>query len=56
MTSEGLDLTALKSWQEGFDLPLATTRRVEKVLRADVVSNKDRLRTLVGLGIPGKDL
>ena len=48
MTSEGSDLSSLKSWHSAFEYPLATTRQIEKALRADVSSNKDRLRTLVG--------
>ena len=48
MTSEGSDLASLKSWQSAFEYPLATTRQIEKALCADVSSNKDRLRTLVG--------
>lgn len=48
MTSRGRDVKDLKTWQEAFDHPIATTRQIEKQLRNDIAANKERLRTLVG--------
>ena len=52
MTSVGRDTKDLKTWQEAFDYPIATTRQIEKQLRNDIAANKERLRTLVGLVLP----
>ncbi|ERF69151.1 hypothetical protein EPUS_01107 [Endocarpon pusillum Z07020] len=48
MASAGSDARALKSWEEAFTYPIATTRQIEKQLRNDIAANKERLRTLVG--------
>ncbi|KAF7502103.1 hypothetical protein GJ744_007208 [Endocarpon pusillum] len=48
MASAGIDARALKSWEEAFTYPIATTRQIEKQLRNDIAANKERLRTLVG--------
>lgn len=48
MTAEAMDLAALKSWHAAFEYPVGTTRQIEQRLRADIVSNRGRLRTLVG--------
>ena len=52
MASERPDLASMKSWEEAFDYPLQTTRAVERALRTEVASNRDRLRTLVGCYTP----
>jgi conserved oligomeric Golgi complex subunit 1 len=48
MASVGRDAKDLKSWEEAFSYPIATTRQIEKQLRDDIAANKERLRTLVG--------
>jgi hypothetical protein len=48
MAAEDLNLRELKSWQDAFDRPLVTTRRIEQSLRADILSSRERLRNLVG--------
>ncbi|PYI25368.1 hypothetical protein BP00DRAFT_409726 [Aspergillus indologenus CBS 114.80] len=48
MASDGPDPQSLKSWQDAFQYPIPTVRRVEQELRRDIASNKERLRALVG--------
>ncbi|KAL5339697.1 hypothetical protein BJX70DRAFT_144740 [Aspergillus crustosus] len=48
MASDGPDPQSLKSWQDAFQYPIPTVRRVEKELRRDITSNKEKLRALVG--------
>lgn len=39
---------SLKSWQEAFQYPIPTVRRVEQELRRDIASSQEKLRALVG--------
>lgn len=48
MASEGPDPQSLKSWEDAFQYPIPTVRRVEQELRRDIASNKEKLRALVG--------
>ncbi|EAW08707.1 uncharacterized protein ACLA_096400 [Aspergillus clavatus NRRL 1] len=48
MASDGPDPQSLKSWQDAFQYPIPTVRRVEQELRRDIASNKEKLRALVG--------
>lgn len=48
MASEGPDPQCLKSWEDAFQYPIPTVRRVEQELRRDIASNKEKLRALVG--------
>ncbi|KAI9934057.1 hypothetical protein MW887_005130 [Aspergillus wentii] len=48
MASEAPEPQSLKSWQDSFQYPIPTVRRVEQELRRDIASNKERLRALVG--------
>jgi conserved oligomeric Golgi complex subunit 1 len=48
MASTEPDIEEVKSWEEAFNHPIATTRQIEKQLRNDLATNKERLRTLVG--------
>lgn len=50
MASAGPDSQSLKSWQDAFQYPIPTVRRVEQELRRDIASNKEKLRALVGYG------
>ena len=36
------------SWEDAFKYPVATVRGMERQLRGDIDSNKERLRSLVG--------
>ncbi|PGH00687.1 hypothetical protein GX51_05673 [Blastomyces parvus] len=49
MATDVPDAYSLKSWQEAFQHPIPTVRRVEQELRRDISSNKDKLRSLVGM-------
>ncbi|PGH09942.1 hypothetical protein AJ79_05558 [Helicocarpus griseus UAMH5409] len=49
MATDVPDAQTLKSWQEAFQHPIPTVRRVEQELRRDIASNKDKLRSLVGV-------
>ncbi|KAG5297061.1 Vps51 superfamily domain-containing protein [Histoplasma ohiense] len=49
MTTDVADANSLQSWQEAFQHPIPTVRRFEQDLRRDVASNKDKLRSLVGV-------
>lgn len=48
MATETPDTRDLKSWQEAFQYPIPTVRKVEQELRRDIASNKEKLRSLVG--------
>ncbi|MCJ1268203.1 para-aminobenzoate synthase, (PABA) [Lobaria immixta] len=48
MAVEGPDPKTFKSWDEAFQYPVATVRAMERQLRSDIESNRERLRTLVG--------
>jgi hypothetical protein len=48
MAATDNEVKDLKSWQDAFGCPVATTRRIEQQLRLDIAANKERLRTLVG--------
>ncbi|KAE8372827.1 Vps51/Vps67-domain-containing protein [Aspergillus bertholletiae] len=48
MASDGPDPQSLNSWQDAFQYPIPTVRRVEQELRRDIASNKEKLRALVG--------
>lgn len=48
MASEAPDPQNLKSWQDAFQYPIPTVRRVDQELRRDIETNKERLRALVG--------
>ncbi|KAL2373932.1 hypothetical protein RJ035_004065 [Blastomyces gilchristii] len=49
MATDVPDAYSLQSWQEAFQHPIPTVRRVEEELRRDIASNKDKLRSLVGM-------
>ncbi|KAL1960037.1 hypothetical protein VTO42DRAFT_209 [Malbranchea cinnamomea] len=49
MTTDVSDARSLGSWQEAFQHPIPTVRRVEQELRRDIESNKEKLRSLVGV-------
>ncbi|OJD21489.1 hypothetical protein ACJ73_07171 [Blastomyces percursus] len=49
MASDVPDASSLQSWREAFQHPIPTVRRVEQELRRDIASNKDKLRSLVGM-------
>ncbi|BCR88954.1 uncharacterized protein ACHE_50152A [Aspergillus chevalieri] len=46
--ASGPDPQSLKSWEDAFQYPIPTVRRVEQELRRDIASNKEKLRALVG--------
>lgn len=48
MAVEGPDPKTFKSWEEAFQYPVATVRAMERQLRSDIETNRERLRTLVG--------
>ena len=48
MAAEGPDPKTFGSWEEAFQYPVATVRAMERQLRSDIESNRERLRTLVG--------
>ena len=48
MVADVPDPQTLKSWEEAFQYPVITTRRIEQQLRRDAATNKEKLRTLVG--------
>ncbi|KAI5306181.1 hypothetical protein KEM56_001957 [Ascosphaera pollenicola] len=43
------DVSSLETWEDVFKYPIPTVRRVEHELRRDIASNRDKLRSLVGL-------
>ena len=48
MAPEAPDPTTFSSWEEAFEYPIPAVRGMEKQLRRDVESNREKLRTLVG--------
>lgn len=48
MAAEGPDPKTFSSWEDAFQYPIPTVRAMEKQLRRDIDSNKEKLRTLVG--------
>ncbi|KAJ5484933.1 hypothetical protein N7539_004921 [Penicillium diatomitis] len=48
MTPDAPDPQSLKSWQDAFQYPIPTVRRLEQELRRDIASNREKLRALVG--------
>ena len=49
LTAEAPDPKTFKSWENAFQFPVPAVRRMEQQLRNDISSNRERLRTLVGL-------
>ncbi|KAK2853228.1 hypothetical protein FQN49_005274, partial [Arthroderma sp. PD_2] len=49
MAADIPDAIALNSWEEAFQYPIPTVRRAEQELRRDAESNRDKLRSLVGV-------
>ena len=48
MAVEGLDPKTLSSWEHAFQYPIAAVWGMERQLRNDINSNREKLRTLVG--------
>lgn len=48
MAPQQAELRDLKTWQDAFQYPIPTVRRVEQDLRRDIANNKEKLRALVG--------
>ncbi|KAL8744335.1 MAG: hypothetical protein Q9190_003407 [Brigantiaea leucoxantha] len=49
MAVEGLDPKTLSSWEHAFQYPIAAVWGMERQLRNDINSNREKLRTLVGV-------
>ncbi|OAL75474.1 hypothetical protein A7D00_1073 [Trichophyton violaceum] len=49
MAADTPDAITLNSWEDGFKYPIPTVRRLEQELRRDAESNRDKLRSLVGV-------
>ncbi|KAF3490647.1 uncharacterized protein GIQ15_00164 [Arthroderma uncinatum] len=49
MAADIPDAITLNSWEEAFQFPIPTVRRAEQELRRDAESNRDKLRSLVGV-------
>ena len=48
MAVESIDPKNLRHWEDAFQYPVVTVRSLERQLRNDIESNKEKLRTLVG--------
>lgn len=48
MATEGPDPKTFQSWEDAFQYPIATVRGMERQLRNDIDSNREKLRSLVG--------
>lgn len=48
MAVDGPDPKTFGSWEDAFEYPVAAVRGMERQLRSDIESNKEKLRTLVG--------
>ena len=51
MAIAGSDPKTFGSWEDAFQYPVAHVRGMERQLRNDINSNKEKLRTLVGYDI-----
>ncbi|KAK2747105.1 hypothetical protein FQN57_002360 [Myotisia sp. PD_48] len=49
MASDMPDAQSLNTWEEAFQYPIPTVRRVERDLRRDAEINRDKLRSFVGV-------
>ncbi|EFE33650.1 uncharacterized protein ARB_07595 [Trichophyton benhamiae CBS 112371] len=49
MAADTPDAITLNSWEDAFKYPVPTVRRLEQELRRDAESNRDKLRSLVGV-------
>ena len=45
---EAPDPKTFKSWEDAFQYPVTTVRGLEKQLRSELDTNREKLRTLVG--------
>lgn len=52
--AEAPDPKMLGSWEEAFKYPVATVRGMERQLRSELNSNRERLRSLVGCALSFK--
>ena len=50
MAAEAPDPKTFGSWEEAFQYPIPAVRGMERQLRRDIDSNREKLRTLVGYG------
>lgn len=48
MAAQGPDPKAFESWEGAFQYPVATVRAMERQLRSEIETNRERLRSLVG--------
>ncbi|UJO13902.1 uncharacterized protein CLAFUR5_03317 [Fulvia fulva] len=48
MASQPPDAATLQNWEDAFQYPLPTVRKLESQLRTTLTSNRDKLRSLVG--------
>ena len=56
MAVEGPDPKSFGSWEDAFQYPVAAVRGMERRLRNDIDSNKEKLRTLVGYDVGSSSL
>lgn len=48
MAAEAPDPKTFASWEDAFQYPIAAVRGMERQLRNDIDSNREKLRSLVG--------
>ena len=48
MSAEAPDPKVFRSWEDAFQYPIPAVRGMERQLRRDIDSNREKLRTLVG--------
>ena len=48
--TEPPDPKTLESWEDAFQYPIVVVRGMERQLRSEIDSNRERLRSLVGYG------
>ena len=56
MAAEAPDPKTFGSWEEAFQYPIPAVRGMEKQLRRDIDSNREKLRTVVGYGTTSRIL
>lgn len=48
MATETLDPRSFQSWEDAFQYPIPTVRKLEQQLRGTADDNREKLRSLVG--------
>jgi len=54
MATETPDPRTFQTWEDAFQYPIPIVRKLEQQLRNNADDNREKLRSLVGYGMPGQ--